>query len=212
MTWRVQMLVRDARLPRSVKRRPEVKAVLLALADKCLPDGTNARPAVATIAAEVEISVRTVHACLATLRDLNLIAEQAPPRQHKPRVWRLNLPAIKALDKDAAPQHPAALTDSNPDAQHAADLTSPDVQASNPHAQDRESGAQLLNPDAHAVAEDPVSRILPLIPSMNRAPSALDSHPKQTTTTVESDEQRQHRLTLLEAMRLRYGITRRAKR
>jgi hypothetical protein len=190
VAWQVQLLVRDARLPRTVKRRPEVKAVLRALADKCQPDGTGARPAVATIAAEAEIGVRTAHACLAALRDLDLIVEQEPPRQHKPRVWRLNLHAIRALDPKAG-------------AQHAAGLTSRDPQTFSTAPQETGPGAQFSNPDAHAAADDPVLRIPPLIPVMIPAPSPLDSHVKKPATTPESDEDKEQRMNLLKAARLR---------
>src|SRR5690242_14399836 len=100
-------MVRDARLPRWVKRRPEVKAVLFNLADRCDHDGRNARPAIATVAAETEIGARTTQRCLQTLRDLDLIGEQEKPGQHRPRTWFLNLEAIAALS-DA--QHGAGLT------------------------------------------------------------------------------------------------------
>jgi hypothetical protein len=201
VSWEVQRFVRDSRLPKSVKRRPEVKAVLLALADRCSSDGTNAWPAVATIAAEAEISVRTAHACLATLRHLGLIEEQAPPRQHKPRVWRLNLRAILAFSAGSAAQRAAALTD----AQHAAELASPGPQPSNPQAHNNDSGAQQRIPAAHAVAEDPVLQN-PLIHKMNHAPAALNSHLQRTETTPESAEEREERLSELRAVKRRLGL------
>ncbi|NOT26096.1 MAG: hypothetical protein HOP16_08330 [Acidobacteria bacterium] len=191
----MQQLVRDARLPRFVKRRPEVKAVLLALANRCSDDGTNARPAVATIAAEVEISVRTAHACLATLRNLKLIEEQAPPRQHKPRVWRLILRAIVALHAGVAAQSVARLAD----AQRVAALAYAGPQPSSSPAQKLEPGAQQSIPGAQAVAEDPVLKIRPLIRKMNQAPSAPHSHSTEGTTLTERAEEREYARRVLEA-------------
>jgi hypothetical protein len=186
----VQQLVRDARLPRSVKRRPAVKGVLLALADKCHDDGTNAWPSEATIAAEAEVSVKTARACLTTLRDLKLIVEEARPRQHKPRVWRLNLRAIRALEGKA-------------DRQHAAGLTSTDRQSLKSGRQDRESDAQILTPDEHSVADDPAFRIPTVIPLMNPAPAAINSRAAMTPTTAESDQDKERRLSDLRALKLR---------
>src|SRR5262245_45847270 len=94
------------RLPRSMKRRPAVKGALLALADRCDDDGFGAWPSVATIAGEAECSPRIIDACLCALRDAGFIAEQAPPRQHQPRTWRLCLDVIWAAD----PQHAATLS------------------------------------------------------------------------------------------------------
>src|SRR5690242_1528985 len=84
-------MVRAARLPRTMKRRPALKGVLLVLAYHCDGHGAGAWPSVATIAGEVEIGTRTADVCLRDLQSAGLIAEQAPPRQHRPRTWRLNL-------------------------------------------------------------------------------------------------------------------------
>jgi hypothetical protein len=127
-----------------MKRRPEAKAVLLALADDANDAGENAFPSVFTIAAEVEIGTRTADAVLAGLRAQGLIEEQEPPRQHRPRTWRINLAALAAL---AAPQTVAALTADRPagscdpdqtsEPQHAATLKSSDPQNQNPDPQNR---------------------------------------------------------------------------
>jgi hypothetical protein len=101
--------VRLARLPKTMKHRPRLKLVLLSLADYAHDDGSNAFPAVATIAAECESSPRTiegVHGALATLKAAGFIELQEPAKQRRPAVWRLNLPRLAAT---AAPQHVAAL-------------------------------------------------------------------------------------------------------
>lgn len=99
MSFRVTALVRAARLPKtmSYQRRPAAKGILLALADRCDDDGRNAWPSIATIATEVEIGARTAQRILRDLQQLGLIDEQAPPRQHRPRTWRLNPTALVAL-------------------------------------------------------------------------------------------------------------------
>ena len=175
MSFKVTAMVRAARLPRTMKRRPEVKAVLLALADRCLDDGSNAWPAVATIAAESEISARTAHRCLATLLHHDLIKEQSAPRQHKPRVWRLNLDAILNLAPDA--QHVAGLEGgerpvSDPQ-DHAPD---PQIQTSDP--QNPSSGPQDL-------ADDPVLLNCPLNQKSSDAGASrapVVTHDKQPQT------------------------------
>lgn len=145
-------MVRAARLPRTVKRRPQTKAVLLALADRCNNDGFDAFPAVPTIAAECEIGTRTADACLATLRGHGLIAEQSPPRQHRPRTWRLNLDAILALAPGS--QHVAGLDRVErpvSDPQH--HVPDPQIQTSDP---------QNLSSGSQHVADDPVLLNRPL--------------------------------------------------
>lgn len=99
MSYAVTALVRAMRLPATVRRRCRtgVKAVLLALADRCDDHGTYAFPSVATIAAEAEIGLRTVDRHLELLVELGLISEEAPARQHRPRIWQLHLDAIRAL-------------------------------------------------------------------------------------------------------------------
>jgi hypothetical protein len=172
-----------------------VKAVLNALADRCWDDGTDAFPSVATIAAQVEISIRTTHRCLDTLRHLGLIAEQAPPRQHRPRTWRLNLEAIRALDPKTAAQYVAA-------------LSSPGAQPPPSDVQVRDADAQDLNTDAHAVAEDPSVQIPSLIPPVNGAPSALNSRAKTINSiTPEIDREAvQRHLEELNALKVRLGF------
>jgi hypothetical protein len=145
LSFKVTATVRAARLPRTIKRRPEAKAILMALADRCDDAGQNAWPSVALMAAESEISPRTAYTVLETLRSQGIIQEQEPPRQHRPRTWKLNLDSLKNL---AGPQHVAGLkSDSAP--QDPAALTNPDLQISNP-------GLQNSRSDLQHVADDPV--------------------------------------------------------
>jgi hypothetical protein len=140
MSFQVTQLVRAARLPRTMKRRPEAKGVLLALADRANDDGVNAWPSEATIAAEAEIGVRTARLCLTSLRDLGLIGEQEPPAQHRPRTWYLDLDAITRLSD----RHDHAELTSNPDRQHVAGLNADDASSDR---QNHESGRQIETPD-----------------------------------------------------------------
>ena len=110
MSLLVSRLVRVSRLPRSLPHRPIAKAVLLALADDCKDDGTHAFTSRATLAREVEVTAGTVDAHLKRLRKVGLIVEQAPPTQHHPRIWRLDLARICAL---ADSQAVATLSDSD---------------------------------------------------------------------------------------------------
>jgi len=52
------------------------------------------------MAQEAEVSTRTVDAHLSALRGLGLISEYAPPRQHRPRTWRLEIGEIAELVPD----------------------------------------------------------------------------------------------------------------
>src|SRR5690349_3990867 len=98
MALDVTKLVRRARLPATIRNRPVAKLVLLTLADHCNPDGRNAYPSLRTIAAQSEIeSTKTARTHLQRLQGIGLIREQKPPGQHRPRVWQLNLTAIRAL-------------------------------------------------------------------------------------------------------------------
>jgi hypothetical protein len=142
-------MVREARLPRSVRRRPEMKAVLLALADRCGHDGCDARPSVKTIAAEAEIGEKIAQVCLKGLRDLGLISEQAPPKRHRPRTWRLNLSAIRAL---LAPHNDAALPKVDP--HDLAALTPVGPHECEVGPQVSELGPQILKLGPHAGAEE----------------------------------------------------------
>jgi hypothetical protein len=181
-------MVRAARLPRTMRRRAEAKAVLLALADRCDDDGFNAWPAVATIAVEAELSPRTTDKRLAALRDADIIVEQIPPRQHRPRTWRIDLDVLEGLA--AAPQEAAGLND-GAGAQHVAGLATSDthdvaglgcrsrvIQTRNFDAQTRNSGVpdpqvgspdpQERSSDPHDRADDPVLLNRPLNgPSLN---------------------------------------------
>ena len=113
VSFRVTKMVRDVRLPLTMKRRPQVKGVLLALADRCNDDGRNAWPAVPTIAAEVEIGEKMAARCLADLVAAGIIREQDRPRQHRPRTWLLDLDALTRLAGQPAPPPGAELVDAH---------------------------------------------------------------------------------------------------
>src|SRR5262245_7442641 len=97
MSRRASDLVRAARLPEAMRHRMAAKAVLLALADKADHLGGEAYPSLARIAAETELCIRTVRRALDALQQQKLIRETAPPQQHKPRTWGIDLAAIEAL-------------------------------------------------------------------------------------------------------------------
>jgi len=65
------------------------KAVAMVLAEHANEDGSEARPAVDTIAAEAEISRRAVQLALRVLEDRGLIAVQTPATSKKPAVYRV---------------------------------------------------------------------------------------------------------------------------
>ena len=156
-----------------MKRRPEAKGVLLALADRCDDDGRNSWPSVATIAAEAEVGTRIVDACLGTLRSHGLIVEQQPPRQHRPRTWRINIDVLAAL---AEAQHLATLNKDRPAAscdpeQAAHSASDPQISTSDP--QERGSDPQIQNSDPQHVADDPVLLIRSSERSTEQDPAAL---------------------------------------
>ena len=207
MSFKVTQLVRDARLPRTVKRRPLVKAVLSALADRCDDQGLNAWPALATIAGESEIGTRTTQRCLDTLRELNLIDEQEPPRQHRPRTWLLRLDKIAALSglqhdarlSPSATQDPACLTSSA--ARRTTQEQVPEAHIRTPDLQVASPDPHIFNSDTHAGAKEQSfeqSFEPSLEPSVRARPIENE--------IAESDEQVRRRH--LESMRARLGIRR----
>jgi hypothetical protein len=190
----VTALVRRARLPRTIKRRVHGKAVLLALADRCDDDGRNAWPSVSTIAKEVEMGVRSVPAVLRMLEEAGIIHEQAPPSQHRPRTWSVDLARLQELSdlQDLADlnqgerrsdlQHVADLSSElcSPDLQHAAGLASDPERPGRQNResgrqnresgrQNRESGRQICDSGRQHVAEEPVLLNCPLNSPLNSA-------------------------------------------
>lgn len=159
MSHKVTELVRSRLLPAHLSRqkRQVLKSVLLTLADRCDDLGENAFPSVATMAAAAEVSSkRTVDAALQGLEALNLISKQAPPSQHRPRTWRLHLPAIAALQgwKDLARRN-------HPESQPiVATLTNkPESQMSSPESQLSASGSQIQPSGSQArVATERIER------------------------------------------------------
>lgn len=81
-------------LPAAVSRRPEAKLVLVCLAAHADADGTHAYPSRDTIAAQCELGTRTVDKILRDLAAAHVIVEQAPPTQHRPRMWQLQPLAV----------------------------------------------------------------------------------------------------------------------
>lgn len=156
MSYLVTRIVRSIRLPRELTSRPAAKGILLALADDCDDDGASAFTSVATLAREAEVSPRTVDAHLAMLKRCGLIAEQAPPRQHRPRTWRLNLAALARLAdsqavaglKETDQQLLTSLTSTRAgsfpgsDTQPSATLRPSEAQSQNPDPQNSTSEAQ----------------------------------------------------------------------
>jgi hypothetical protein len=168
MAINVFQLVLAAQMPPGMKpnQRPRAKLVLLSLANRCWPDGSQARPSKKTIAQETEIrDDRTVTRYLNKLHELGLIHEQAPPGQHRPRVWRLDLDALQRLRPSKSAD--AASIDS-PSARP--DPTDINVPSENPDPSDigvpsetfghtdpafRQSGVQFLETDPSFSRPDP---------------------------------------------------------
>lgn len=98
MSYQATRLVRAAEFPKK-SGRAIAKAVLLSLADDCRgePLAPEAFTSVPTMALEAAASARTIDAALAKLVGWGLISDHAPPRQHKPRTWLLNIPVIVAM-------------------------------------------------------------------------------------------------------------------
>jgi hypothetical protein len=145
MSYAVTKLVREARLPVTMTHRPVAKLVLLALADRCDQDGRNAWPSLDTIRAESEIaSEKTARAHLQALQRHGLIHEQRRPSQHRPRVWRLDLDAIRALNPEGQPDTPL---DDASDADSGEQSDGPEGQRSNPEGQFSASEGQAVPPD-----------------------------------------------------------------
>jgi hypothetical protein len=170
------MIARAARLPKAMRRRPAAKGVLMALADDCDAYGAGAFPSYATIGGEAEVSIRTVPGLLEQLNAAGLIEEQAKPSQHRPRTWRVILPALIAHidDKSIAKliqqqwlslsdMQPVADLDTNPDMQPVADL---EISSTRPDLQPECSGRQIESQPGKSVSQ--VGNMLPTnSPSLN---------------------------------------------
>jgi len=191
MSRLVTDMVRRARLPKTIRRRPLAKAVLLALADRCHDDGCNAFLSMGNVATEVESSERLMPAVCRDLEAHGLIAEQLPPGQHRPRTWRLELTALEAL---SGPQHVADLRRRTVTAapQHAADLTAatgrqeprsgPQIQSSGPQLS--RSAPHILRSAPQHAADDPLNLDPVLEPKTAAAPR---SSPTDLTTAPAAD-------------------------
>ncbi|WP_433357784.1 helix-turn-helix domain-containing protein (plasmid) [Microtetraspora malaysiensis] len=69
--------------------------VLIALADSAEADGSNARPAVSTIASRARMSDRTVQRRLRELEALGMISIEKPSTRDTPTQWRLHMDRIR---------------------------------------------------------------------------------------------------------------------
>ena len=76
---------------------PQLKSVLLALANYAREDGTGARPALATVAAWTGRSVRRTQLAVQTLRAMGLITVTRGRARHRPTEYALVLSAIEGL-------------------------------------------------------------------------------------------------------------------
>jgi hypothetical protein len=132
------------------------------------------------------MSPRTTHAVLAALEAHGLIAEQQPPRQHRPRTWKLNLSKIAEL---SGPQDPAALKRS-PDLQDPAVLQAaavpPPPHDSRPAPQESSPAPQNSSSGPQPGAEDPV------LLNCSNSPLNLAFSRSQK----EDDEERRHQALL----------------
>lgn len=76
---------------------PQLKSVILALANYAKDDGTSCRPAMATIAAWTGRSVRRTQLAVQTLRHLGLLTVTRPRARHRPTEYALVLARLEAL-------------------------------------------------------------------------------------------------------------------
>lgn len=195
MSFHVTKLVRNARLPKTMRQRVAVKAVLLALADRSEHDGRDAFPSRATMAAEAEVSARSVDKYLAVLKADGFIAEQAPPTQHRPRTWQIDLSKLAELAESqpvasldgSGSQLVASLDTSG--SQQAASLDAPTVADSqNPTSgsQNVASGSQNLASGSQHVATELSYMNSPLEPSVEQ-PISFSPDDKQNLWFLEGD-------------------------
>ncbi len=82
-------------------KHPTAKFVLLALANHAKDDGTEARPAIATIAAETGLVRRTVQPWLTQLVAWGLIEVQRAAGGHRPTVYRIPIPEDFDISRQA---------------------------------------------------------------------------------------------------------------
>jgi hypothetical protein len=166
LSYAVTAIVRAARLSRvepPLQHRPELKAILLGLADRCHDDGGSAWPSVATLANEAEVSPRTAQKLLAVLVASGLIHEERRATQHRPRTYRLDLLKLVGL---ADPQHVAPL-EMKPATQHVAPLNGASKHlakhlAKHPRPAESAPDPQKSSPGPQHVAPDPVLMNRPL--------------------------------------------------
>jgi hypothetical protein len=188
VSFKVTRLVRSARLPRTMPRRAQVKAVLLALSDRCDDDGFNAWPSVATIAAETELAERAVQYALRHLEAADLIGEQEKPRQHRPRTWFLNLDELVRLSPEVSIRAPLEYSGVQPETPLSYPQPTSEVQpgVSTPTLGVHVEAPRGVNPDARGAncAPDPIllncsSLNYPLneepAPAARRAPKLSDA-------------------------------------
>jgi hypothetical protein len=76
---------------------PQLKSVLLALANYARDDGTGARPAMATLAAWTGRSVRRTQLAVQTLRHHGFLTVTRPRARHRPTEYALVLEKLEAL-------------------------------------------------------------------------------------------------------------------
>jgi hypothetical protein len=160
LSIKVMTAVWATTLPRNMRRRPAAKLVLMQLADRANDDGMNAWPAVATVARECELGTRTVEAILKDLRANGFIAEQAKPRYHRPRTWRIVVSAlVDPHDRAGLARSPARSCDPSASS-GAGGAPHGRVQGPQPHTQEpqnRTTGSQDLadDPSVHP-SDDPI--------------------------------------------------------
>jgi hypothetical protein len=92
---------RDWALGLRIKLSPTEKIVLVCLADYANPDGTNAYPSMAALAADVECSERTVHTTLHSLAQAGVITKSEHLSSHHTVIWHLARTADLAVSDPA---------------------------------------------------------------------------------------------------------------
>jgi Helix-turn-helix domain len=150
----------DTPMPRSDK------LILMALARHGHRDGTECRPSIATLAAKSSLDERNVRRGLARLAAAGWIVETAPPRQHRPAVYRIVVERL--LARPGASAHPGA----SPDRAPAPALTP-----------DRAPAPTLTRPDRAFVLARPGE-----IDSPDRAPAPTESTTESEATTKTKTE------------------------
>ncbi|MEP7245378.1 MAG: helix-turn-helix domain-containing protein [Gammaproteobacteria bacterium] len=94
MSYLVQKLVLQSKLPGITKKKMQAKLMLVAMAQFTDDHGAGAFPAVETLAQRANCSDRSVQRLLKELLEAGLLIQQAPAQQHRPTTYRINVAGL----------------------------------------------------------------------------------------------------------------------